>query len=105
MSKLVLPREITERKQSQRKDSSAKKAEQNILADRLIISPEYALLKRIALSIASEYRTTPGTTPEEDYSYQIYCKALYFYNKMFSRIEEMAQAQKRRELKNTDEGW
>jgi hypothetical protein len=105
MSKLVLPREITEHKQSRRKDSSAKKAEQNILADRLIISAEYALLKRIAASIASEYRTTPGATPEEDYSYQIYCKALYFYNKMFSRVEGMAQAQKRREQKDDDSRW
>ena len=101
----MLPREITAAKQSRRKDSSAKQAEVNILADRLIVSPEYALLKRIASSIASEYRSTPGTTPEEDYSYQIYCKALYFYNKMFARIEGMAQAQKRREQKDGDSGW
>jgi uncharacterized protein with PIN domain len=101
----VLPREITAAKQSRRKDSNAKKAEQNIIADRLLISREYALLKRIALSIASEYRSAPGTTPEEDYSYQIYCKALYFYNKMFSRVEEMAKAQKRREQKDGDSGW
>jgi hypothetical protein len=105
MSKLVKPREAAQRKLSQHKDSEAKRAEVNILADKLISSPEYKWLKLICVDIAKEYRTAPGTTPDEDYSYQIHCKAIYFYNKMFQKVESYAKQQKRRAEQYTSTDW
>jgi hypothetical protein len=100
MSKLVQGR-----RQSQRKDSEAKKSEISIMADKLIISPEYKWLKKIAANIASEYRTIPGTTANEEFSYQVHCHALYFYNKMFAEVEKFAKLQRRRGMNEDDSGW
>lgn len=101
----MLPREAAARKQSLRKDSSAKKAEINILADRLVISAEYKWLKEIAKEIAIQYRTAPGATPAEDHSYLTHCKILWAYNKMFEKVESYAKMQQRRKPDNANNGW
>lgn len=69
------------------------------------MSPEYKWLKQLAIQIASKYSTMPGITPEADYSYQQYCKALYFYNTMFEEVEKLAKLQVRRESNNATNDW
>jgi hypothetical protein len=93
------------RKQSLHKDSSAKKSEIKILAHKLAISPEYAWLQLVAKEIALGYRTTPGTTPDEAESYKTHCIIMYAYNKMFSKVDELARVQKRREQKDDQDNW
>lgn len=75
------------------------------MVDRLIISPEYALMKQIGMKEICKYRTAPGTTQEENFSYQIHCYGLYFYNKMFSEVEKLAKLQKRKETSNVVDSW
>lgn len=53
----------------------------------------------------NKYRTAPGTTSEENFSYQVYCHGLYFYNKMFSEVEKLAKLHKQREANNEHDGW
>ena len=105
MSKLVRPREITERKRSQRKDSEAKASEIRTLMERLVTSPEYTHIKRIAASIASGYRTAPGGTREENESYLTHCTILWAYNMMWKIVEDTAKLHTMRKTQNGNDGW
>ena len=105
MSKLVLPRELRERKQSQLKDSSAKKTQVKTEMRRLAQMREYKALKILAKDIANTYRSMPGTTPGEDASYLTHCKILWAYSTLFNKVEKLAQLEKGSEEKNIDDGW
>lgn len=72
---------------------------------RLVDSPEYMHIKKIAASIASGYRTTPGGTREENESYLTHCTILWAYNMMWKIVEDLARKQPTRKIEDGNDGW
>lgn len=72
---------------------------------RLVQSKEYRTLKKLAKNIASTYRTVPGNSRSEDESYLTHCKVVWAYSTLFSKVEQIAQLEERREEKDEHDGW
>jgi len=70
---------------------------------RLVTSPEYKAMKKIATTIAFGYRSTPGNTTEEDVSYLKHCNLLWGFNSMFKQVEDIAKIQPKE--REDDNGW
>ena len=105
MSKMVKPREILERKQSQAKDSDAKRTEIKEDMGRIVGMKGYAHMKKIAASVCNQYRSSPGRTKEEDESYLTYCKLVWGYNMLWATVEDTAKVTPMEKNNNANDGW
>jgi hypothetical protein len=102
---MVKPREALAQKQSQAKDSNAKKIE--IQADfiHIVGMKGYKEMKKIAAGVCNMYRSSPGRTKEEDESYLTYCKLVWAYNMLWTTVEATAKVTPVERKQNANDGW
>jgi hypothetical protein len=105
MSELVRPRQIKERKQSQARDSSARRVELRNNLHTLVKSRGYEHLKKAAIGIAFMYRSEPGRTVEENVSYLTHCNILWAFNMLWKSVEDIAKESPKENEENANDGW
>jgi len=76
-----------------------------MMLGRLVTSPEYTYIKKMAQGVAMQYRTSPGTTQEENQSYLTHCTILWAYNMLWGMVEGIAKIQPTRTTENANDGW